>query len=424
MSISTRSKKGLLEMRRRVPTRYASVEPRTTVWIALGTDSPSFAASKADMLWQKQIERWDALLAGDSALAEDRLAAARQIVETKGMCYVPATSLLAQPVSEILQRVEAIAVRKGKPAIEEARAFLGTVPDPGLKISRTLELFWQLTSSDFLGKSQDQIRRAKNPVVKAVNNFISVVGDKLISDISREDMLDFRDWWSERREQEELTANSANKDFTHLGRVLKTVNQLKRLGLALPLEGLRFKAGEAEQRPPFSDEWIRERLLAVGALNRLNTEARCLLLGMINTGYRPSEGAGLLPGHIQLEGSVPHILIRPEGRQLKTRPSKRTIPLAGVSLDALRECRAGFPRYRDKPGLSATINSFLRANGLMESPEHVFYSLRHSFEDRLLAAGVDERVRRDLMGHALGRERYGIGATLEMAHSIIQQIAF
>jgi len=144
---------------------------------------------------------------------------------------------------------------------------------------------------------------------------------------------------------------------------------------------------------------------------------------MINTGYRPSEGAALLPMHIQLEGAVPYILIRPEGRQLKTKTSKRTIPLAGISLDALRECYNGFPRYRDKPGLSATLNKFLRENKLMESEDHVVYSLRHSFEDRLLAAGVDERIRRDLMGHALGRERYGIGATLEMAHEIIQRVA-
>jgi integrase len=144
---------------------------------------------------------------------------------------------------------------------------------------------------------------------------------------------------------------------------------------------------------------------------------------MINTGYRPSEGAALLPQHIQLEGAVPHILIRPEGRQLKSKNAKRTLPLTGISLEAIRECRNGFPRYRDKPGLSATINKFLRENALMESDDHVLYSLRHAFEDRLLASGVDERIRRDLMGHGLGRERYGNGASLEMAHALLQRIA-
>ena len=41
----------------------------------------------------------------------------------------------------------------------------------------------------------------------------------------------------------------------------------------------------------------------------------------------------------------------------------------------------------------------------------------------MLAAGVDERIRRDLMGHSLKRQRYGAGATLEMASEIIQRVA-
>jgi integrase len=423
MTIKPRAKKGTLELRRRVPKKYASVEPRAVVWVSLETDSRSVADARAASLWQQQIAKWEALLAGDTSVTEARLDAARSLVELKGFTYAPVADLLEQPVENILKRVEAISQHMGVPNLKEAQALLGIVPDHGLTISRALELFWHLTSAETLGKSYDQIRRSINPVKKAIKNLIDVIGDKSIAAITRDDMLDFRDWWAEQMELKELTANSANKDLTHVGKVLKTVNTLKRLKLDLPLGELQFKQGEAQRRPPFTSDWISTKLLAPGALAGLNTEARCILLGMINTGYRPSEGAALLPMHIRLEGAVPYILIRPEGRQLKTKTSKRTIPLAGISLDALRECCNGFPRYRDKPGLSATLNKFLRENKLMESEDHVVYSLRHSFEDRLLAAGVDERIRRDLMGHALGRERYGIGATLEMAHEIIQRVA-
>src|SRR3546814_10713483 len=103
-------------------------------------------------------------------------------------------------------------------------------------------------------------------------------------------MLEFRDYWMDRIEREGVTANSANKDVSHLADMLKTVNRMKRLGLSLPLSDLRFKMGDARQRPPFSVEWIRDKLLAKGALDGLNTEARCILLGMVHTGYRPSEG--------------------------------------------------------------------------------------------------------------------------------------
>ncbi len=73
--------------------------------------------------------------------------------------------------------------------------------------------------------------------------------------------------------------------------------------------------------------------------------------------------------------------------------------------------------------LSATVNKFLRANGLLETDDHSLYSLRHSFEERMLAAGIDDRIRRDLFGHALDRERYGGGASLEMARDLLIPLA-
>lgn len=423
MTIKSRAKKGTLELRRRVPKKYASVETRKEIWVSLQTDSPSMAEVHAISLWQQQIAQWEAMLAGTSVVPEVRLDAAKQLVEAKGFRYMQADVLLNQPVEDIVKRVEAISFSKGIPKVKDAEALLGVLPDPGLKISRVLELYWQLSANKMIGKSKDQVRRAKNPVIKAIKNLVDVIGDKTINSISRDDMLDFREWWNERLARQGLTSNSANKDFTHIGKVLRSVNELKRLGIDLPLGGLAFDEDDGDRRPPFSTEWIRSRLLAPGALSGLNTEARCILLGMINTGYRPSEGAALLPQHIQLDSAVPHILIRPEGRQLKSKNAKRTLPLTGISLEAIRECRNGFPRYRDKPGLSATINKFLRENALMESDDHVLYSLRHAFEDRLLASGVDERIRRDLMGHALKRQRYGAGASLEMAHELLQRIA-
>ena len=48
--------------------------------------------------------------------------------------------------------------------------------------------------------------------------------------------------------------------------------------------------------------------------------------------------------------------------------ARRVIPLAGVSLEAFRECPEGFPRYADNPTLSATVNNYLRENGLPETP--------------------------------------------------------
>lgn len=422
MGIVLRSK--TLHLRKRVPTRYASVESRKAVWISLHTDSQTVALQKALTVWQHQIEAWEARLAGDTSDAESQFEAARNLAGMRSFRYLTADKVARLPQNEIIKRVEAVPMRKGKPDKIEAAALLGTVAEPPITVSRALELFWDLAKDRSFGKSDDQLRRWKNPRKKAVANFIEIVGNRPIAEISADDMLDFRQWWVDRITAENLTPNSANKDFIHLGDTLKTVNRMKRLGLVLPLSDLAIKDGEKRTRPPFSDTWIKSKLLAREALAALNTEARCIILGMVNTGYRPSEGAGLLPHHIKLAGSVPHIVITPEGKQLKNAPSRREIPLTGVSLEAFKECPDGFPTYRFKDRISDTVNKFMRENGLLETPSHTLYGLRHSFEDRMLAAGIDERIRRDLFGHALGRQRYGEGASLAHKLKLLQSIAF
>jgi len=422
MALTLRSRTWYL--RKRVPTRYKPVEPRGTVWISLHTDSETIAKQKADGAWMNMIEGWEAKLAGDDSDAEVRFDAAQELAKVRGYRYLSAAKVAKLPKEELLRRIEDATGRDGEPDYVGSAAFLGGAKEPPITVSRALDLYWTLAADQTLGKSEDQLRRWQNPRKKAVANFIDVVGDKALSAITVDDMLEFRQWWFEKMESDGLTANSANKDLIHLGNVLKTINKMKRLGLVLPLSDLKFKAGEAKQRPPFSTDFIRDKLLAPGALDGLNTDARCILLGMINTGYRPSEGAALTAPQIRLDDQIPHISIEPIGRQLKSGYARRVIPLAGVSLDAFKECPKGFPRYAStSASLSATVNKYLRAKGLLETPEHSLYGLRHAFEDRMLAAGVDDRIRRDLFGHALDRERYGKGATLDHLAKIIQSVS-
>ena len=412
------------QLYKRVPKRYAPVEARAFVWVSLHTDSPTVARQKADGVWAQMIEAWEARLAGDSADADKRLTAAKSLAAIRGFRYLPADAVAKFPIEDVLTRIEAVPVKDGASDRIEATALLGAAPADAITVERALDLYWSLAADKTLGKSEDQLRRWRNPRIKAVRNFVAVAGNKAISDISADDMLDFRQWWMDRIEAGEVTPNAANKDLTHLGDVLKTVNRMKRLGLALPLSGISFKQGEAGKRPPFSADWIRDKVLAPGALDGLNDQARAILLAMVNTGARPSELAALTPECIRLDAAVPHISIEAVGRQLKSKNARRVIPLVGVSLEAMRSFPEGFDRYRgSSAGLSATVNKFLRGNGLLETDQHTLYGLRHGFEDRLLAAGVDERIRRDLFGHALNRERYGAGAALPHLRDVIQAVA-
>ncbi|MBC7145523.1 MAG: tyrosine-type recombinase/integrase [Thioclava marina] len=411
-------------LRRRVPKAYAPVDPRREVVISLRTGSEAVARQKAPLLWDRQVETWEALLDGATGDAEARFAAAKRLAKAQGYRFLDSSKVARLPVQELLARIELTAGDEVRDPLG-ADSLLGGAELPLITVSRALELFWGLARDKTLGKSADQIRRWRYPHIKAVQNFISVVGDKPLSDLTIDDFLDFRDWWAERLEREGLTANSANKDLTHLGAVLKRVNRDKRLGLKLPLEDLSFRQGRAARRPPFSDDWIRDQLLAPGALDDLEPQARAILLVMVNTGLRPSEIAALRPEEIRLDDPIPHLLLQPIGRVLKTQNAERVMPLLGVSFEAMRAFPEGFSRYRESSAtLSATVNTYLRDAGLLESERHSLYSLRHALEDRMLAAEVDERIRRDVMGHALGRERYGAGGRLATIAQLLAPIAF
>lgn len=406
---------GTWHVSRRVPRRYRSVEPRGYFCMSLKTDSRAEAERKAADAWTSALASWEAALDGDTTRAAQHYIHARKIAQKRGFRFLPVDEVARLPLDELLARVEAAHDRLGRPKTVEAPAVLGTIRKPRITVEKALTQFFQLAADQTRGKSADQIRRWENPRKKAVANFVSVIGNKNLDEITGDDMLDFRDWWLERLESEDLTANSANKDLTHLAGMWRLVNQQKRLGLVLPLDGLSIKEDEAARRPPFSREWIKDKLLAPGALGGLNSEARAIVLGMVNTGYRPSEGAALTAEQIRLDANVPHISIEPIGRQLKSKNARRRIPLLGASLDAFRPFREGFPRYRASPAtLSATVNKFMRDNGLMETDKHVLYSLRHSFETRMIRAGIDDRIRRELFGHALGRQRYG---EIDLAHA-------
>jgi len=410
-------------LKKRVPVRYAGIEPRKLVWISLKTDSEKEARTKVQAVWSEVIAGWDALLAGNSDDAEARYAGAKAIAAARGYRFLPVDRVISLPLDEVMDRIDASMTPAGRIDPALAGGLLGLTKKPEFTLSKALEAYWAVTGDKIAGKSADQVRRWRNPRIKAFNNLIDVIGDIPINQITADDMLDFRAWWWDKITAEDLTPNSANKDFIHIASTIREINQKKQLGLTLTFSGLTFAEGEKRTRLPFSEEWIRETLLATGALAGLNREARCLLLGMVNTGYRPSEGQGLLASHIRLDVDIPHISIEPVGRTLKNASSRRVIPLAGISLEAFRECPDGFPRYRGSAALSATVNKFLRENNLTETPDHTLYGLRHSFEDRLLDRDVDERIRRDLMGHALTRERYGKGASLEKLAGIIHLIA-
>ncbi|SEK54846.1 tyrosine-type recombinase/integrase [Pacificibacter marinus] len=302
-------------------------------------------------------------------------------------------------------------------------ALLGCAPVPSLRLSALLARFSELTADRWVGKSKDQKRRWENERNRAIGNLIEQVGDKGIEDLTRSDVLRFRIWWWSRVGAGAASASSANKDFSLLSAMIGAVITLEARAFENPFKGVRFHEDKG-QRLAFSRDWVRDKILAKGALDGLNLEARIALLIMVNTGARPSEILGLTSDRIRLDQDIPYIAIRAGERALKTEKSARDIPLTGISLEAAKQCASGFPRYADRAtSWSNLVMKYLRNNSLLETDAHSTYSLRHMFSDSLQNIDCPDRTRKELMGHAIGGVVYGQGASLQNKLSWLERIA-
>lgn len=120
---------------------------------------------------------------------------------------------------------------------------------------------------------------------------------------------------------------------------------------------------------------------------------------------------------------VPYISIRPVDREIKAAASNRDIPLVGVALDAMRQAPGGFPHYRDKGELvSANLMKAFRQRELFPTADHVIYSFRNAFEDRMLEAGIDHDMRYYFMGYKNQRPSYGEKGSMEFRRDLLMKI--
>ncbi|MBB2963776.1 tyrosine-type recombinase/integrase [Methylobacterium sp. R2-1] len=424
------ARQGIWHYARRVPAAFAEVDPRGVIRqstkIRVVDDPRKVRARRAAQKINDELETfWRASLGGQKADAQARYDQARIMARRMGFEYLGAAEVARLPMDEILGRIEALAEPgKADDRVAEA-AVLGGIAPPKLMVSDLFGEFERLSAAELRDLSPDQKRKWANPKKRAVANFIAQVGDMELTRVTRNKALDFRDWWQGRVLDEEMDPDTANKDFGHLATMFRTIERARRLGLESVFSEMRIKGGKNGQRVAFDAAFVQAKYLADGALNGLNDEARMVVYLLVETGLRLSEACNLTAETIRLDAEVPHVMVRPDGRRMKTDQSEREIPLVGVSLMAAQASPGGFPRYRDKAAsLSANVNKLLRGRGLFPVEGQTLYSFRHTFEDRLTAVEAPDKVAAALMGHKYHRPRYGVGPSLKQKLEWLQRIAF
>ena len=410
---------------RRVPKHVSHLDNRRYVKRSTKTKSFSAAIEIVKKINEETEALWQDLELGNKASAPMKYAHAVKRARVLGLPYKALDDIASGSLNDILHRLDILEVRNFVESEPAVNAVMGTVDQPTFDLETVLNHYFELNADILSKKAPDQVRKWKNPKLKAFRNLISVLGNKPIQHITRNDALSFRSWWSDRIQSENMDVGTANKDIGTINKVLNEVSDKYQLDLKKPFAQMRLKGETHNPRPPFSPDFVQTKLLTSQALEGLNQTAQAVIYVMAFTGMRPSEIVNLDKTHIFLDHEFPHVKICSGIRSLKTRYSEREIPLVGMALEAVRLLPDGFKKYHNKAdAVSALINKFLKNANLLPTPEHTLYSLRHTFQDRLIEVECPDRIQAELMGHKFVRPKYGKGPSLEQKTFWIKKVAY
>lgn len=421
---------GFWHFARRVPIDFCHLDKRGVVRhstkIKVSKDPRGTRASRIAKDMNRELEiYWRGLVDSKSQDAAVRYADARRRARILGFDYVETSELANRSLVEVLERLDKLASEGLLDHTPSRAAVMGFEKLPAVKLSEIFAIFEKQTNNEVKDMSPNQLKRWKNGYLLAVTDFISVVGDKSLGELSHTDVLDYVDWLDGRVAEESIVAKTANKHIGHNSKMIKEINRKLRLGLPDFFAGMRLQGVVNVSRPPFPVEFVQSRILAEGALMGLNAEARGAVFVIADTGLRLSEAVNLNQTTIHLDCDIPHIEVLPDGRRVKTQDSIRTIPLVGCALAAMKAHPGGFPRYLDKgASFSAYVNGYLQDRGLRPTRKHTVYSLRHTFKDRLIAAKCQDSMIEALMGHSDDHPKYGSGPALDLKFEVLHAIAF
>lgn len=420
---------GIYRYYRRVPIEVAHADKRKFVRVSLKTTDQLSALRKAIGIHAALESMWAAMAAGnDNADEWERYANAVRLAQSLGFTYRKAEEIAAGNPWDLERRLLKADMSAGASrAVAEAVAGLAKEADP--KISNMWSLYEHHGRANMMGMSPRQLSKHKVARQRAIAYLKDLLGDVHLSAVDRKAVLRFRDWWIGKVESEGLRAYSANRSITDIAGMLTVIDDALKTEFHPAWEKVRIKETNATKlgkRLPFPAKWVQEKFLAPCALDSMNHQARCIVYTMVETGMRLGEVCNLREQDIRLTDDIPHVEVAERAdRRQKTDYSIRRIPLVGVALWAMRQHPNGFPRYADKgDAASAAINKQLDELKLRPTKQHTVYSLRHTFQDRILAAGAPDRMQADLMGHEFGRPSYGDGAEMKQRQELLERIKF
>lgn len=256
---------------------------------------------------------------------------------------------------------------------------------------------------------------------RACSYVAKVAGDKPLTEYSRKDALQFRDWLVDRG----LSGSSVTRNFSYVKAVFNFATAEHGLDIRNPFKGVYHdRSAGVVKRMPIPINAIR---VVQQECFKLDDDMRWLVALISDTGMRLAEAAGLMKSDfVDLDGPCPHIkLIKHPWRNLKTESSERLVPLCGAALWAAQRIVASgsasdfaFPRYNRSGNTSANSASAALNKWLAPYvPEKcTMHSFRHSMRDRLRAVQCPSDIVDQIGGWTTGGvgQGYGNGYSLDV----------
>lgn len=259
---------------------------------------------------------------------------------------------------------------------------------------------------------------------------ITIVGDKELEQVSRGDANEF----VSRGLAEGVRTTTIERHISILRAVFNVAIVEREIAKQNPFLRMRIPGlGEdSKAREPYDNDQL---VTLIRECKSKDDDVRWLLALQIDLGCRIAEAAGLALEDLHLNAPIPYVSIRPlPWRGLKTKSSKRNVPLVGASLWAaqriIQVAQLGqthaFPRYTDKDECRAThasntINKWIGSRLGSNKTTHEF---RHTIRDRLRNVGAPKDIQ-DAIG-GWGKEdigdKYGLGYGLQQLKGWLDKI--
>lgn len=192
--------------------------------------------------------------------------------------------------------------------------------------------------------------------------------------------------------------------------------------------GVRIKGATAtaEDRLPLSDADIA----AVLPNFAVDPVAYAIFVTLADTGARLAEITGLEVQDVDMQQACVHL--RPNSiRRLKTKSSKRVIPLSPRALELLQQHRQGkedsdpifadFAKTRGNDAASSALMKLFRRT--ITDKRLSTHSLRHRMKDRLRNTGCPEAVSMAILGHGTNTvaANYGSGYAIDVMREHLER---